>query len=160
MLFLLTPTAVTSMNVLVGPLSVAVVILCWITMYWVSVVMGQGRGQYTLRTILSTSAPSVCSQRMPWSIQRQLRGTRNQTCHLDCRGADPGSTTGPSLTQADRFLLVFRVCFCLAPFEIGYDVGGKAAASKSHAKSGQQQPVVSWKMDGQRMGKEDHVFPY
>lgn len=40
------------------------------------------------------------------------------------------TTTGPSLTQADRFLLVFRVCFCLAPFEIGYDVGGKAPASE------------------------------
>ncbi|KAG3258208.1 hypothetical protein H1C71_027943 [Ictidomys tridecemlineatus] len=76
-----------------------------------------------------------------------------------CRGADPRSTTGSSLTQADRFLLVFRVCFCLAPFEIGYDVGGKAATSQPHAKSGQQQPVVSWKMDGQRVGKEDHTFP-
>lgn len=40
-------------------------------------------------------------------------------------------TAGSSLTQADRFLLVFRVCFCLAPFEIGYDVGGKAAAAGS-----------------------------
>lgn len=45
----------------------------------------------------------------------------------------PGSATGPSLTQADRFLLVFRVCFCLAPFEIGYDVGGKAATSTPRA---------------------------
>lgn len=44
--------------------------------------------------------------------------------------SDLKNTTGPSLTQADRFLLVFRVCFCLAPFEIGYDVGGKAPASE------------------------------
>lgn len=50
-------------------------------------------------------------------------------CHLPW-DSDLKNTTGPSLTQADRFLLVFRVCFCLAPFEIGYDVGGKAPASE------------------------------
>lgn len=67
----------------------------------------------------------------------------------------PGAPLDPSLTQADRFLLVFRVCFCLAPFEIGYDVGGKAAASKPHAKSGEQQPLFSWKTwsPGRRMGR-------
>lgn len=51
---------------------------------------------------------------------------------LACRYS-PGDATGPSLTQADRFLLVFRVCFCLAPFEIGYDVGGKAATATPRA---------------------------
>lgn len=77
------------------------------------------------------------------------------TGHLHCQGAGPpGAPLDPSLTQADRFLLVFRVCFCLAPFEIGYDVGGKAAASKPHTKCAQQQPVVSWKMDGQRVGRK------
>lgn len=43
---------------------------------------------------------------------------------------------GPSLTQADRSLLVFRVAICLAPPEIGYDVGGNAAASKLRAHGG------------------------
>lgn len=58
---------------------------------------------------------------------------------MQCHGAGPHrAPLDPSLTQADRFLLVFRVCFCLAPFEIGYDVGGKAAASRPHAKSGQR----------------------
>lgn len=70
------------------------------------------------------------------------------------RAGPPGAPLDPSLTQADRFLLVFRVCFCLAPFEIGYDVGGKAAASKPHANPGEQAPVVSW-TDGQRVGKDD-----
>nr|XP_014338791.1 PREDICTED: uncharacterized protein LOC106701616 [Bos mutus] len=48
----------------------------------------------------------------------------------------------------------------LTPFEIGYDVGGKAAASRSRAKSGQQQPVASWKMDGQREGEGGYTFSY
>lgn len=72
----------------------------------------------------------------------------------------PGAPTDPSLTQADRFLLVFRVCFCLAPFEIGYDVGGKAAAPKPRAGSGEPPPAVSWRMDGQRARKNDRApFP-
>lgn len=82
------------------------------------------------------------------------------TGHLHCQGAGPpGAPLDPSLTQADRFLLVFRVCFCLAPFEIGYDVGGKAAASKPHTTCAQQQPVVPWKMDGQRVGRKVTLLP-
>ncbi|XP_034866331.1 uncharacterized protein LOC118014266 [Mirounga leonina] len=65
------------------------------------------------------------------------------------RAGPPGAPLDPSLTQADRFLLVFRVCFCLAPFEIGYDVGGQAAASKPRANRGEQAPVVSRRTDGQ-----------
>lgn len=64
-----------------------------------------------------------------WSTQSWLHHSWKQTCHLPW-GSDLKNTTGPSLTQADRFLLVFRVCSCLAPFEIGYDVGGKAPASE------------------------------
>lgn len=91
---------------------------------------------------------------------RPLLDALEQTGHLHCQGAgSPGAPLDPSLTQADRFLLVFRVCFCLAPFEIGYDVGGKAAASKPQTKSALQQPVVSWKMDGQRVGKEGDASP-
>lgn len=81
-----------------------------------------------------------------------LAARQTQTCHLHGRGQDPGPPLEPSLTQADRFLLVFRVCFCLAPFEIGYDVGGKAAASKPRATSAQPRPVLAWKMDGRGAG--------
>lgn len=76
------------------------------------------------------------------------------------RGQDPGPPLEPSLTQADRFLLVFRVCFCLAPFEIGYDVGGKAAASKPRATSAQPRPVLAWKMDGRGAGEGGHDVSY
>lgn len=96
-----------------------------------------------------TSALSARSW-MPWN--------RLATCTVKVQDP-PGAPLDPSLTQADRFLLVFRVCFCLAPFEIGYDVGGKAAASKPQTKSALQQPVVSWKMDGQRVGTEGHASP-
>lgn len=79
------------------------------------------------------------------------------TCKVMC--GTPGAPTDPSLTQADRFLLVFRVCFCLAPFEIGYDVGGKAAAPKPRAGSGEPPPAVSWRTHGQRVRK-DHRAPF
>lgn len=111
---------------------------CWLGYL---IVVGKGRGLRTWRTVWSASALSACSW-MPWNSRPHLQCSWYQTCHLHCQGAGPpGAPLDPSLTQADRFLLVFRVCFCLAPFEIGYDVGGKAAAAKPHAKSAQQQPV-------------------
>lgn len=98
---------------------------------------------------VGASALPACSQALG---HRAARLT--QTGHLRARrrGGAPGAPPDPSLTQADRFLLVFRVCFCLAPFEIGYDVGGKAAASKPRATSAQPQPVLAWKTDGQGAG--------
>lgn len=126
---------------------------------WIGYVVGtgKGRGLCTRRTVASPSALSACSQVLERSAACATQLVFDlPPARSGCR--TPGASPDPSLTQADRFLLVFRVCFCLAPFEIGYDVGGKAAASKPHAKSAQPQPVVSRKMDGQRVEKEGLTF--
>lgn len=135
----------------------------------------QDRGCDAFCVDMQPQPPAVVTGTDGWVLDRNRQGrglcARRPVCahqhcpptpgcpgthgHLHCQGAGPpGAPLDPSLTQADRFLLVFRVCFCLAPFEIGYDVGGKAAASKPHTKCAQQQPVVSWKMDGQRVGRK------
>lgn len=108
----------------------------------------------TRRTIPSTSALHLLLDALEHSAAIAVQLESDLPPARPSAGP-PGAPPDPSLTQADRFLLVFRVCFCLAPFEIGYDVGGKAAASKPHANSGERPPVVSWKKDGQRVGKDD-----
>ena len=58
----------------------------------------------------------------------------NQTCHLHHHRVDPTEHCRTHLLhRLTDFSWCSEVCFCLAPFEIGYDVGGKAAALRSHA---------------------------
>lgn len=116
-------------------------------MAWVLDCNGQGRGLCARRP--------VCAHHTVHPLLYALE----HTGHLHCRGAGPpGAPLDPSLTQADRFLLVFRVCFCLAPFEIGYDVGGKAAASKPHTKGAQQQLWFPGRWMGREWEGRPHLF--
>lgn len=99
-------------------------------MFWVLIVSGKGRVLHTWRTASPASVLPACTWKTPGVLSRGCSTADFRLVTCLPWGSDLKTTTGPSLTQADRFLLVFRVCFCLAPFEIGYDVGGKAPASE------------------------------
>lgn len=99
-------------------------------MFWVLIVADKGRVLCTWRTASSASVLPAYTWKMSGVLSRGCGTAEVRLAICLPWGSDLKTTTGPSLTQADRFLLVFRVCFCLAPFEIGYDVGGRAPASE------------------------------
>lgn len=132
---------------------------CWLglgagmgTAGWVLGCPGSGEGCAPGKV----SAASTARRSQALGHWAELAARLIQTCHLRTRqrGGTPGAPLDPSLTQADRFLLVFRVCFCLAPFEIGYDVGGKAAASKPRATCLSLSPCVPGRGMGRERGRE------
>lgn len=132
-------------HLLAGPLSAVMGTAGW-------VLGGLGRGEGCGPGEVS-SVSTVCLLPGPGTLRCVGSSADADLPPARQRGRTPGRPLDPSLTQADRFLLVFRVCFCLAPFEIGYDVGGKAAASKPR-------PALAWKMDGQGAAEGGHAVSF